>query len=206
MPRRRLPPRLYFDEARGEWVIREGQSYVRTGCAREDIERAKARLHEYLGDQHQPEAGPNPLIADVLLAYTQGHVVHIAGAKNTSYNISNLAPWWGAIRVDGITAARCRQYAGERSRGGARRDLEVLRAAVRWWAREKGLSNTPTIVLPPKGQPRERWLTKSEAARLLWEARREPHLRGFILVGLYTGSRRHDGGATGCEDGTASSR
>src|SRR5262249_34715400 len=36
---------------------------------------------------------------------------------------------------------------------------------------------------------RERWLTRSEAARLLWAARRTQHLARFILLGLYTGSR-----------------
>src|SRR5262249_23718744 len=58
-------------------------------------------------------------------------------------------------------------------------------------------------VLPPRGVARERWLTRSEAARLLkaaWRAKqvmrakdtRRPvgkHIARFILVGLYTGTR-----------------
>jgi integrase len=32
-------------------------------------------------------------------------------------------------------------------------------------------------------------LTRSEVARLLWAARRTPHLARFILLGIYTGSR-----------------
>jgi integrase len=46
------------------------------------------------------------------------------------------------------------------------------------------------IVLPDRGQPRERWLTRAEAARLLWAARATGHhLARFILVALYTGTR-----------------
>jgi integrase len=44
-------------------------------------------------------------------------------------------------------------------------------------------------VLPPKPAPRERWLTRSEVAKLLWAARKTPHLARFILVGIYTGTR-----------------
>ena len=32
--RRRLPPRLCIDKKRGQWFIRDGQNFVRTGCAR----------------------------------------------------------------------------------------------------------------------------------------------------------------------------
>lgn len=68
------------------------------------------------------------------------------------------------------------------------------------------------VVLPVKGAPRERWLTRSEAAKLLWtcwrhrevqtvhrgalrgqkiETDKRPlqHLARFILIGLYTGTR-----------------
>ena len=45
------------------------------------------------------------------------------------------------------------------------------------------------MILPPKSESRDRWLTRPEAARLLLAARRTPHLRRFILLGLYTGSR-----------------
>jgi integrase len=72
----------------------------------------------------------------------------------------------------------------------ARRDLETLRAAIGYWHEEYGpLPTVPAVVLPPKPEPRERWLTRSEVARLLWAARRTPHSVRFILLGIYTGSR-----------------
>jgi integrase len=68
------------------------------------------------------------------------------------------------------------------------------------------------VVLPERGKPRDRWLTRSEVARLLWvciryrehqkvhrgsakgqvaRTRKRPlyHLARFILLGVYTGSR-----------------
>ncbi|MGH1574503.1 site-specific integrase [Methylobacterium sp. P31] len=95
--------------------------------------------------------------------------------------------------------------------GGPRRELEDLRAAINV-AIEDGLTREIVkVTLPPKAEPRERWLTKEEAARLLnaaWRKREiqtvhrgsrggehvhgrrcAQHLARFILVALQTGSR-----------------
>lgn len=190
MPRRRAAPRLYLDTKRKQWVIRDGARFVRTGCVEADRAKAEKRLAEYLGEKHQPERGPDPLIADVLLVYAQEHVPHLAGTRNTGYNLESLAAWWGTKTVGDITPRTCREYAASRSHGATRRDLEVLRAAISYYHREWApLPVLPSVVLPAKGEPRERWLTRSEAARLLWAARRVEHLKRFILIGLYTGSR-----------------
>ncbi|HRF08539.1 MAG TPA: tyrosine-type recombinase/integrase [Xanthobacteraceae bacterium] len=117
-----------------------------------------------------------------------------------------------------ITGARCRAYEKHRGKkGGARRDLEDLRAAINHHA-EEGLHRAiVNVQLPEKGEPRDRWLTRDEAAKLLWvcwrareQQRRKRafgkrahklakqlptakhtlrHLARFILIGLYTGSR-----------------
>jgi integrase len=49
---------------------------------------------------------------------------------------------------------------------------------------------TPKIKLPPKPVPRQDFMTRDEAAKFLWHARRTPHLVRFFLIGWYTGSRR----------------
>src|SRR5262249_59646665 len=46
-----------------------------------------------------------------------------------------------------------------------------------------------SLVMPPRPEPRDRWLTRDEAAKLLWASRHVEHLKRFILLGLYTGSR-----------------
>lgn len=189
MPRKRAPPRLYLDGKRRQWVIRDGRSFIRTGLAESRIEQAEKQLARYLGQKYQPEGGPDPLVADVLLTYAQEHVPTIKGAKNTSYNISSLARFFGSMAVSQITANSCRKYASGRSDGGARRDLEVLRAALGYYRRERQISGIPRIILPPRGQARTRWLTRREAARLIFASRHTCHLVRFILIGLYTGSR-----------------
>lgn len=98
------------------------------------------------------------------------------------------------------------------STGGPRRELEDLRAAVNLAIKDSLTRDTVSVTLPPKGQERDRWLTRSEAARLLWRAwkkrevqtissgprkgetytmPRRPawHLARFIVVALRTGTR-----------------
>lgn len=126
----------------------------------------------------------------MLLVYAREHLPHTRASKNAAYQIASLSAWWVGKRTPDVTARNCRAYAAERTPAAARRDLETLRAAIRYWHREYGpLPSVPVVVMPPKPEPRERWLTRSEAARLLWAARRTQHLRRFIILGLYTGSR-----------------
>jgi integrase len=90
----------------------------------------------------------------------------------------------------------------------ARRELETLSAAIGYWHGEDTLTTRPVVWLPEKpGSPRDA-LTRSQAAALLKAAlgyRRgadgrwtrlsasaranRAHLRRFILIGLYTGTR-----------------
>jgi integrase len=85
----------------------------------------------------------------------------------------------------------------------APRDLEDLRAAINHHAKEGYHRANVRVVLPERGRARQRWLTRGEAARLLWvcwrtremqagkETAKYPlrHLCRFLLLGLYTGSR-----------------
>jgi len=81
----------------------------------------------------------------------------------------------------------------------ARRELEDLRAAINHHRQEGLCSEIVSVVLPERVQARELWLTRSEAARLLWAAWRAKqvmrdqqtrravgrHIARFILIGLY---------------------
>jgi integrase len=190
MPRRRSAPRLYLDPTRKQWIIRDGPTQIRTSCTESDRRSAEKRLAAYLGQKHEPERGPSPLIADVLLVYSREHLPHTRASKNSGYNVGNLSGWWGDMRLSDVTARNCRAYASTRTPAAARRDLEVLRAAIGYWHAEYGpLPAVPAVVMPEKPEPRDKWLTRQEAAHLLRAARRTPHLARFILLGLYTGSR-----------------
>lgn len=103
-----------------------------------------------------------------------------------------------------INGALCRAYAEHRgSDAAARRELEDLRAAINYHRREGLCSAVVEVVLPEAAPARERWLTRSEAAALLWAAwgyrevqkgkptgrRSRQHIARFILLALYTGVR-----------------
>lgn len=85
----------------------------------------------------------------------------------------------------------------------ARRELEDLRAAINYHRKEGYCSEVVNVVLPAKPPPRDVWLTRSQAANILWAAWRARqimrdekterdvgrHVARFILVGLYSGTR-----------------
>jgi integrase len=195
MPRRRSPPRLYLDKARRQWLIKDGGTRIRTSCSEDERGQAEKRLAEYLAEKHQPAFGPDPLIADILLVYWREHLQHKPSAGNYRYDVGKLGEWWGEKRLSDITPVNCRAFCARRTSSAARHNLDILRAAIRYWHKHHGpLPVIPHIVAPPKSEPRSRWMTRSEAAQLLKAAKRistrgQPSIARFILLGLYTGSR-----------------
>src|SRR5262249_31586443 len=107
-----------------------------------------------------------------------------------AYQGGHLLKWWDVRRVSDVTATTCREYArATGSASYARRCLETLRAAIRYYAKVKRVPLQVDVWLPPRSGPRARWCTGSEVAALLGGARGHEHLRRFILIGIYTGSR-----------------
>lgn len=132
------------------------------------------------------------MIADVLNVYGTDVAPHKATAKTISYQIGSLLKWWGDKTAADISTDTCRDYAATKSDSGASADLKILHAAIMHWHKKPKhgpLNFVPQFWRPADAPPRERYLTTSEAARLLWFARRYQHLRRMILMGLYTGSR-----------------
>lgn len=74
---------------------------------------------------------------------------------------------------------------GELSSGTINKDLEVLRAALRFWQREGHVSEVPHVRLLKKPPPRERFLTPEEVQRLLDHCLEE-HLHLFVMLALHT--------------------
>jgi len=232
-------PRLYLQPERtnrngsvegARWVIRDGSVKRSTGCSPGDVAGAEKALVEYIAHKHDPcrNVGQpsHVLILDVLNIYARDIAPRHNRPEETASRIARLASWWGepiAARrkalgaapmltgfVSDINAANCNAYVtfvgATRS---ASRDLEILRAALRHAHEQRILDNVVKVTLPPKSPPRERWLTRSEVARLVWTAWRggrtsngrsgkgdswhmRRHLARFILLAVYTGSRKQD--------------
>ena len=198
MPRQAKGPRLYAYRRAGRepvWIIRDGANRVGTGCAIDDRRGADLSLARYLAEKYEPRSqGGLTTVADVLMLYAREHAATKASAQLIGYHLKALGPFWGGKLLSDVGAKACRDYVKHRSDrvkpATARRELETLNAAIRYCAREH---KTPLALLsfPERGEARDRWLTRSEAARLLLAAWRagNHHLARFILIGLYSGTR-----------------
>jgi integrase len=203
MPQHSKGIRLWLRPARGNeratFVIRDGAKQVRTGCTQSELVAAQRVLADYVARQYQPDrssrAPSQVRIADVLNIYAQDVAPTHARPYETAHRLAALAKYWGDRPLSAVNGKTCReyvQYAG--SPAAARRHLEDFRAAIIHHRREGFCSEVIEVVLPEKSPPRERWLTRAEAARLLWACwrggqGRRKHVARFILVALFTGTR-----------------
>lgn len=216
MPQRLLPPRLWPRKERDKrtghiavwWIIKDGGRQIRTGCTEGEIAEAERRLADYIAAKYRPPKGGeavNVTIADVLITYAEDRAKETSDPRLTFQIMARLNTFMGDRPLADIKAKLCKAYAEHRgTAAGARRDLEVLRAATNYYNREFGLDVLPRFTLPAKSLPRERYLTRSEAAALLWAClgwersgtrwvrrrdQKRSHLARLVLIGLYTGTR-----------------
>ncbi|MFP3945260.1 MAG: tyrosine-type recombinase/integrase, partial [Alphaproteobacteria bacterium] len=120
-----------------------------------------------------------------------------SGAR-VAYAIDALLKFWGGRPLSAVRGETCRRYLAFRAGEGVRdstvrRELGALSAAVSHCRKEGYIMEAPEVWLPPKPGAKDRWLTRGEAARLL-RAMRTTRARPwgvlFILIGLYTGTRK----------------
>lgn len=231
MPRPRKPARLWLRPerrrsgklvSRATWLILDGGKHFPTGCSESEIAVAEQRLAEHNIEKHRTPRKIRDIdhinVADVLDIYLTDKTAALekdgpVGLRRFKGRIARLNEFFGGMMLGDINGDRCRAYVVSRGRtGGARRDLEDLRAAIGHHQAEGLHRGVIKVRLPGKGESRVRWLTRSEAAKLLWtcwryretqtihrgsgkgasvETKKRPlqHLARFILLGLYTGTR-----------------
>lgn len=136
-------------------------------------------------------AADSPGIIPLIESYQAERGPLIAAVERVEYAAKPLAKHFAGKTVEDLTAASIREYVSGRSVRPATiaRELTVLRAALRHAVKMGRLRAAPAIEVPPQAPPRERWLTRKEATKLL-TACHLPHLRLFILLALNTGARR----------------
>ena len=213
---------------RATWVIRDGARKIGTGCARGERADAERALAKYIATKYQPsrQRDRDPaqtLVLDVLNLYLSEVASKHARPDETKQRILTLADFWQPYVLTDVNGELCRDYVKWRvgqpwksskpekthrvgrtvTEATARRELEDLRAAINHHRQEGRCSEVISVVLPQKAASKDIWLTRSEAARLIWAAWRVKqvfrdkttqrdigkHIARFILVGLYTGTR-----------------
>lgn len=212
MPRKPSPPRLWFRADTATWVIKDGSKRISTGCGKTDAEAAERALADYFASKYEAPRGGRAseiTVGDVIAVYLQEKADGASRPKETEQCLARLNDYFGAMTVSEIKGRTCRDFAAHRKTpAGARKDLEILRAAIRHYHKEYGLDVVPALTLPDKSTPREVYMTRSEAAALLWAClgwekigtgenaywkrrryHRGTHLARLVLIGLYTGTR-----------------
>lgn len=191
------------------WFIRDGSTFISACGGTGDRERAEKKIAEFITEKYQParERGRDPdsvAIADVVNVYLKDKAPEHAKPAETAARLVTVLEWFGERTLGEINGQLCRDYAAAHGGGAAaRRQLEDLRAAINYYRKESYVTSVPAVTLPNKPESRERWLTRDEAAKLLWAAwrmkqnwkgqasdrRTARHVARFILVALYTGTR-----------------
>jgi hypothetical protein len=199
MSRRNQGPRLRWLDKRNCFYIvwtERGRSRERsTGTA--DREQAEIKLAEFLqrrGRRAGPRDPAQVLVTDILTEYQEHVGPKVAAPGRIAFAALALTDFFEGNSVADVSPQSCARYAEHRGRsaGTIRRELGVLRAAINL-AHKSGCITRPVAVeLPERPEPRDRWLTRKEAADLI-RAARTPRARlylpHFILIGLYTGLR-----------------
>lgn len=200
MPRKAKGARLHWREradGKSVWEIRDGDKRTSTGTA--DRPAAEAALAEYISRKYRPVGPVDPTELSVsmcLSIYAEAAYDRLEDPDRMLHAVTALDTFWRDLSVSAVKGETCRRYvvAREVADGTARRELGVLRSAINYCHKEGYLTSAPAVTLPPKPDPKERWLTRQEAAWLLRGARAlhsdGRHLQDFILHALYTGSRK----------------
>jgi integrase len=200
MPRRNQGPRLRWLNKRQCYYIvwtENGRSRERsTGTA--EREQAEILYLEWLllrGRRTGPSDPSAILVTDVLNEYLQEMGPKVAAPERIAYAVLSLTDFFEGNTVADVTPQTCGRYVEKRGRsqGTVRRELGVLRAAINYAHKFGRLTRPVAVDLPERPEPRDRWLTRKEAASLIRAARTPQarlHLPLFILIGLYTGRRK----------------
>jgi hypothetical protein len=199
------PARLCIRHRRGResvWVVRNGKAETSTGCREGDLPKAEKFFAEWLEKHVRPNTKErnlaNILIQEVLNLYATEHAPTKASAATIGYHVSHLSEFWGARTLLDVRGADCREYTALRQSSGCkpatvRRELKTLQAAVNHWGREYSTGMAmPRVSLPPDSPPKLLCFERADIAKMLWACRKRklPYVARFILIGLYTGTRR----------------
>jgi integrase len=200
MPRRNSGPRLRWLKKRKcfyiNWTERGRSRERSTGTTdREQAEIAFAEWMQRRGRRAGPSDPAAVLVTDLLSEYAKQREGRISAPERIAYAVLPLIDFFEGNSVADVSPQTCARYIEKRNRslGTCRRELGVLRAAINAAYKAGRITRPVAVELPERPPPRDRWLERSEVARLL-KAARSPqatlYLPLFILLAVYTGRRK----------------
>jgi integrase len=140
------------------------------------------------------------LVTDVLLVFIDEQLPKLARPQEVKARVKRISRFFANDTLADLTSQKCRDYVKQRgSEQAGRRELADLSSAINFYFRDEVIRPNIRLEMPPVAVPRDRWLTRSEAAKLLWTAwrRKAPipngaerysakHVARFVLTGLHS--------------------
>lgn len=177
------------------WYVRyrdEEGKYRKVSTRTDDKAKAKQELAKILATRELP---PEQFTVDFMIdAYLEDRKGQVVSYGSLEYPTKFLKEYFGHMQPQHITEAVVKGYWQKlrdmgRSDGTVIKHLGILRSAAAFVERKNWITKAPYIPFPPKPQPKQRWLTHTEADKLI-KAATEPHLYLFIMLALKTGARK----------------
>lgn len=207
-PRATTPTYTLTQRGGGIWYVQwwENGSARRASTRTTNENQARRFREELISELLVPVPPAAPTVGDVLDGYTESRTGKVH-SDAILYSARALRRHLKHTPTDCISPQRIAAYIADRRKEGAggasvkhrkivrplsdgtlRRELGVLRTALNWAVKAKWIPEAPDFELPPTQPARARWLTKSEATRLLAGAT-YLHVRTFIALALFTAGR-----------------
>lgn len=184
-------PKYSLVKYRGVWSIywREGGKPIRRSTGLTDKAAAQLVLDEV---ERQDAAAPVKTFTEIWGRYKDSLGARPA-ARQMGYETKAVLAFFGNMRPEQIDRASTARYIAVRRKAGRKdgtilTELNRVAAALNWARGEKLHAVTNALTFPPRPQPRDRYLTRTEVDRML-AACLTPHTRLFVVLALTTGAR-----------------
>lgn len=176
---------------RGEFCIawQDGDIRRRYRLGTDDRQEAARRAPARYAELTRPKG---TTIADLW----EGYRTDKAGrpiATTMEYTWKALEPRFGRMEALTVSVADCRAYVAARRRAGKKdgtihTELGHLRSVLVWAHKNGLIDRAPHVERPSKPEPKDGYLTRDEAAKLI-RAAHAPHISLAILLMIGTGAR-----------------
>jgi integrase len=150
------------------------------------LESARADFYAQQVASHRVKGLTDAPVGAVLAAYLSAKADHVFDAEGLARRVELLAHHFGNMMVSEIAEEDCRAFAASRpSRGTARLELGALGAALNYAHKQRLIKMPlPPVWMPEAPPGRDRVLSRTEIARIVWHFRSRASSRHFAVATL----------------------